>query len=393
MGKKPAPTQVYVWGSDSQGQLGIGSLQETGTLERGAYTRAYPIPRAFSFDTIFKSCAAGTSHAALITSSGQLFMMGSNDSGKLGLGDMTQGEIHEPNLVQSLGKVEIKQVALGDSHTIAVSEKGDVYGWGNSLFCGVGLTQPISEPMKIAHHERFIQAAAGTEHTLLLDAAGKVYGFGSNREGQIGSGALRDELAPIAIHSLPERLVEIAAGAAHSLFLGYDGTLYVTGSNSYGQLGTGSASLSTPAPLDFFTRDDIKFNKISASNNLSAAITTTGHLFVWGEGFGDTPKEVETSEQITNVTVGERFVLALDSKGKIWSFGENEGGELGLGDFEQRPYPCEVKELGRRFIEHVSAGRNFAIALGRRKVGVKETRQRSSSPLKAKRSDQKSGGL
>lgn len=82
-----------------------------------------------------------------------------------------------------LGKAKVSECALGDEHSLCVTETGEVYGWGEGSFCGVNLGGPLAAPVKLAHHSKFSKVAAGTQHSLLLDTKGKVYGTGSNLEG------------------------------------------------------------------------------------------------------------------------------------------------------------------------------------------------------------------
>ena len=56
---------------------------------------------------------------------------------------------------------------------------------------------------------------------------------GSNGDGQLGTGQFGIEPTPVKI-SVPAKIVEAAAGLAHTLFLAYDGTVFSTGANSYG---------------------------------------------------------------------------------------------------------------------------------------------------------------
>lgn len=85
-----------------------------------------------------------------------------------------------------------------------------------------------------------------------------------------------------------------------------------------------------------------------------------------------------------DVSCGEWFVIALDSEGCLYSFGQNDFGELGTGDFEIWTLPNHISELNWRFIDNVKAGSNFVIALGWKKTYLKETKEKSSSPLRVK---------
>jgi alpha-tubulin suppressor-like RCC1 family protein len=100
----------------------------------------------------------------------------------------------------------------------------------------------------------------------------------------LGTVNLRDEPFPIQI-PLEDRIVDIACGGNHSLFLTYEGRVYATGLNSFGQLGFPSEGIAIPVILEYFSSQNIKINKIAAAHNLSAAVSATGKLFVWGEGF------------------------------------------------------------------------------------------------------------
>jgi alpha-tubulin suppressor-like RCC1 family protein len=54
--------------------------------------------------------------------------MGSNTEGKLGVGDKSMKYSNVPCLVEGLSK--ITKVNCGMSHTLALSEQGEVYAWG-----------------------------------------------------------------------------------------------------------------------------------------------------------------------------------------------------------------------------------------------------------------------
>lgn len=84
-----------------------------------------------------------------------------------------------------------------------------------------------------------------------------------------------------------------------------------------------------------------------ASGHHSAAITSSGALYFWGTGvFGSfyEPKLVVDSD-IVALSIGGCFGAAVDRDGLIWTWGSNSKGELGMGDFEARPYPFPVSQL------------------------------------------------
>lgn len=82
------------------------------------------------------------------------------------------------------------------------------------------------------------------------------------------------------------------------------------------------------------------------------------------------PKLVVDSD-IIDVSVGGCFGAALDRDGLIWTWGSNSKGELGLGDFDARPYPYPVTHLKNKKVYKIACGGAFGIAIGN--TGTKES--------------------
>jgi alpha-tubulin suppressor-like RCC1 family protein len=99
----------------------------------------------------------------------------------------------------------------------------------------------------------------------------------------------------------------------------------------------------------------------------SAALTEFGELYFWGTGaFGSIyePRKVIDSD-IIDVSIGGSFGVALDKHGLIWSWGSNNSGKLGSGDYEPRPFPFPLSHLKHKnIIRSIRCGGTFAIAIG-----------------------------
>lgn len=67
--------------------------------------------------------ACGLKHSIALTNNGELYAWGSNSDGQLGLGSDTKMEL-KPKLVYSLAAVPIAFVACGGYHTIVISKSG-----------------------------------------------------------------------------------------------------------------------------------------------------------------------------------------------------------------------------------------------------------------------------
>ncbi|KAJ8306377.1 hypothetical protein KUTeg_016922 [Tegillarca granosa] len=78
---------------------------------------------------LIKAVAMGTSHTVAVTVEGHCYAFGSNQFGQLGNQSINT---RQPQQVKSLDANKITMVACGDTFTVAVTEYGDVYSWGNS---------------------------------------------------------------------------------------------------------------------------------------------------------------------------------------------------------------------------------------------------------------------
>ncbi len=59
---------------------------------------------------------------------------------------------------------------------------------------------------------------------------------------------------------------------------------------------------------------------------------------------------VTVSNAVVDISVGESSSLVLDSEGIVWSWGNNDKGELGLGDVIYRPHPFPIMSLKQKGI-------------------------------------------
>ena len=110
------------------------------------------------------------------------------------------------------------------------------------------------------------------------------------------------------------------------------------GSNTHGQLGTAQPSKGSPIPLFL---EELSFSRIVKvrAGSFSAALSIDQQLFVWGKGiFGEffTPHRVKGASKLDIFDFqvskgGSAFILTND--GEVYSWGNNESGQLGHGDY------------------------------------------------------------
>jgi len=370
----PEPyTEVFAWGSDRWGQLGIGNKQGG---------RCYCIPRFCSFNVIIKNVACGEDHSVFITGKGQIFTFGNNSDGRLGLGEKSIKQTSTPCLVEALSNMQAIQISCGANHTAAILSNGDLYTWGLGEFGALGINSAASQwsPVKVGFTSkltpRIIQISCGTRHTSMVDEKGRLFMCGSNDSGQLGTNTKGQENTPILVSNISEKIIQAACGVYHTLILTNTNKVYTTGGNTFGQLGIGSKK-SSKIPIEITTLRNHEIIKISAGHH-SAALGRSGEAFIWGTGvFGEflEPNSLselyKLNEEIKEISIGGSFGAAISKSGQVYTWGANSSGELGVGDYNPRNIPTLVKSLQGKIVTQISCGSSSAIALGQN-IGISQ---------------------
>ncbi len=138
--------------------------------------------------------AAGGSSSYALTSAGTVFTWGTNHYGQLGLGTPPSAQtVDRPTEI--IGLPSIKMVAAGGAHALALSTRGQVFGWGDDNTGQVGTpTQHCREDGKVCPAPHLINGVtasavtAGYAHSLIATVYEKVDGLGRDAEGELGDG-------------------------------------------------------------------------------------------------------------------------------------------------------------------------------------------------------------
>lgn len=305
-------TEVFAWGLDNYGQLGLGGK---------ARGKTYTVPRFCSYNVIIRDISCGEEHSAFISQQGHVYSMGSNTDGKLGIADRSLRQSSSPCLVEDLASYRIAGISCGFAHTVAITEQGLAFSWGQGEHGALGISTLESQwapvQMEISEIIRVKQASCGSRHTSIIaekDYRRILMTCGSGEAGQLGTGKREKELIPVTIQS-GEDVKQVSSGVYHTMYVTVNGRVYVMGGNSFGQLGTGDKkSYSRPERISYL--DGVYIDKVSAGQH-SAAISDKGHLYVWGTGaFGEylIPQRFNSGiGPIKDVSVGGSFGVALDS--------------------------------------------------------------------------------
>lgn len=352
-------TEVFVWGSAGQGRL--GQVDSPAVLS----------PVCCGFGQVLRLVACGDEFTLLVSEAGQLLALGSNDEGRLGVGDPNVKEICMPMLVKELSSQRIVGLSCGIGHSVAVTAEGLAFAWGRGdsgvLGTGSTETQWSPQPMKVPASMRVRQASCGARHTALLaitsDSKGCLLTCGAGESGQLGNG-LRSVAVPSSVQTEGE-VKQVSCGVVHTAFTTYLGRAYAMGGNSLGQLGCGSKT-GAKFPVRVRSLEGVFMEKVACGNH-TAGLSDKGELYLWGTGpFGERllPWKVPLPTPLRDLEVGGCFGAAVDVAKRVWTWGTNSSGELGHGDFKQRRTPTLIPSLSKRLIKTLSCGTNFVVALG-----------------------------
>jgi alpha-tubulin suppressor-like RCC1 family protein len=215
---------------------------------------------------------AGKQHILHLTEDGQVYSYGSGMYGVCGQGGAACCFQHQ--VLRSLSDRKVLQIACGEYHSLALTRAFNIYAWGRGFEGQLGIaeqgkTEIVSRPTFIPFFDKlpikFI--AAGSFYSLAITEQGELYGWGEARLGQLGCGrqklvftpqkiVVKEEpddvlhkthssvsLRDAAEKSGPEngegRVRKVAAGFGHTAAIMEDGQLYMWGLNAFGQLGIG----------------------------------------------------------------------------------------------------------------------------------------------------------
>ena len=351
---------MLCWGQNTYGQLGDSTTTNS--------TVPKPVSGLSSGVT---AITAGRQHTCAITSAAAMECWGSNTYGQLGDGTTTQSTVPVP--VSDLG-LGIIALAAGVYHTCAVTNTGAAKCWGGNSNgqLGDGTTTPSTTPVPVSGlSSGMIGIGAGYNRTCARTSVGTVLCWGSNLFGQSGIGTTSDvEVTPAMVSGL-SGAVAMALGEQHTCAVTIDGTAQCWGYNGAGQLGNGtSGNSATPEPVTGLSSGALN---IAGGYEHTCAVTDAGAVQCWGNNvhgqlgngtttLSTTPVPVSgLSTGAVAATAGYWHSCALINTGEVKCWGDNRAGQLGNGTTTNSTTPVFVSNLSG--VDAVAAGSSHTCAL------------------------------
>ncbi|XP_020707195.2 E3 ubiquitin-protein ligase HERC2 isoform X3 [Athalia rosae] len=271
--------KLYACGEGTNGRLGLGDDNNVNE----------PRPIPFLSQYVIKKVAvhSGSKHALALTMGGKVFSWGEGEDGKLGHGNHLS--LHKPRLIEALKSKRIRDVACGSGHSAAIASNGELYTWGLGEYgrLGHGDTNSQLRPKLVEAlvGRRVIQVACGSRdaQTMALTEDGSVYSWGDGDFGKLGRGGSDECYTPLLVDRLNGLgVVQIECGAQFSLALTKYGEVWTWGKGDYFRLGHGNDHhIRKPTIVEGLRGKIVVHVAVGALHCL--AVTDTGQVYAWGD--------------------------------------------------------------------------------------------------------------
>jgi alpha-tubulin suppressor-like RCC1 family protein len=301
---------VWAWGYNGYGQLGLGDTTNRLTANKITYFSNRGIKIA---KVIINDCSVNTSSVAgrttfFITTSGLLYGTGNNGNSRLGNG--TSADVSIPNLISGVSKV-VNMSCTSAGSCYAITEDNSLYVWGWNGYGQLGTGDATTRAVPVL---------------AMRDVAQSSFAFSQD--------------------------VSNSAGYSYALILKTDGTIWASGFNNHGQLGTGDTTNITSFVKVEFPTGEILCKSINCQDGaygVSTAIDVDNNLWLWGyNGYGQLGNGTSTSlsvpfkptsafqgsassVKIAGYKTGTTVLVYSKSLNSIWVSGYNGNGLLGKG--------------------------------------------------------------
>jgi len=323
----------------------LGHDRDFGCIEQ-------PTPVPSMLDRRIISVASSGEHCLALSAEGEVYSWGDGQYGSLGHGDVAARAV--PSRITSLSRIEQIAAGLnytsaavdekGNLYTwgvaftlVADDDPTGVSGLGYRVSPGTEC-QPTPKRVDELSQERVVGVAPGGGFTLAVTDAGAVFSFGNGSYGMLGHGSYQSVVVPRRIEALAEterRCVAVAAGGCFALALIEESQVY-----GWGWGGANGHGREEAMPQLVAALVDERVKLVFAGYASSCAVTETGELFTWGSETGIvrgccnlghgvntlqvTPLRVKGlgGARVASAAMDPRHTLVADEDGVVWAFGQ-----------------------------------------------------------------------
>jgi len=304
---------LWTWGYNGDGNLGTGD----------GSNRSTPVTTILG-GTNWKQVSFTYVNSAAIKTDGTLWVWGQGVFGVVGVNDTTQRNTPVTTL---LGGTNWKQVSVGYFNIAAIKTDGSLWTWGRNSVgqLGVNDTTQRNTPVTtfVGGNDWKFVAEGGDGHVAAIKTDGSLWVWGTNSSVQLGTNDTTQRNTPVTTFAGGNNWKQVSCGSLHTSAIKTDGSLWVWGSGGNGRLGTNDTT-NRSTPVTTFAGGN-NWKQVSCGDNNTTAIKTDGSLWVWGQGTNGQLGTNDTTNRSTPVTtfaggnnwkqvdVGNDFIIAIQT--------------------------------------------------------------------------------
>lgn len=358
---------LWCWGSNSGLFSTGGWLGDNTTVDRSS-----PV-QTVAGGTNWSSVSCGYRTVAAPKKDGTLWLWGRNSYGELG--DKTV-YVPSPTLIDNTNNwISIKNSSSMDTDIfMGTKTDGTVWVWGNNSYGRLGDNTSVDKfsPIQLlSGTNTWSVISAGTQFTAGVQSDGSLWTFGRNTNGQLGDDTIIHRSSPVQIFSQLYDWNTVSCGTTHGMGLKKDGTLWVWGANSRGELGINSTARRS-SPVQTLALGN-NWVSIYGGNQSCAAIKSDTTLWVWGFGLnGQLGQGISNNRSSpvqfmlgttgwSKASWGNTHFAALKTDGSLWLSGFNSSGQLGDNTITSRSSPVQTIVGGNEWAD-VICGTSYTVA-------------------------------
>ncbi|KAJ3680411.1 hypothetical protein LUZ60_016689 [Juncus effusus] len=291
-----------------------------------------------------------------------------------------------PKLLDSVQSLQIQKIICGESHAALVTKQGEVFSWGEEKSGRLGhkTNINISHPKTIEtlSNSRINTLALGAKHTCVLTTSGQLYTWGENMNGENEKNG-----APWFPHLICDNICvsKVSCGDWHTCIISSSGSLYTFGDGTFGLLGHGDTkSISKPKQVE--SLKGLRVKSVACGPYHTAAVVEIiinnfksnnpgGKLFTWGDGDGgklghkDGEKKLVPTcvaglvdQDFVQVSCGNFLTVGLTVSGVVFTMGSKIHGQLGNPTAQDSCITCVDGPLKTEYVKEISSG-SFHVAV------------------------------
>gem|GEM_PF-6346044 len=327
--------EVVMWGFRNSGQQGNGVR---------AYTDSDKPAKVRSLSNI-TALSGGAYHMLALDADGNVWGWGQSGYGETGCAPNTGIYVHTPCRVEMPNPVVF--IGAGEYCSIALDDQGNVWTWGRNIYGQLGndSTSDTRTPQRVnLNGERARLVGAAYEGAFAVTESGNIYGWGDNEASGLGIsggtiyGVQQIIRSPtIVVDSLKvyaNLIVQISGGNGWGTALLDDGRVIGWGMRASLGQGMSSTSSSSPEPVPILSNVSQLFSRYVGS----LALTNDGKLFTWGQtagsAFGEIYGFVSPTERlpanpsvhgpVVDIGGAKENIYYRTRDGKLWGVGYND---------------------------------------------------------------------